>query len=133
MEKEGVGKKILVVDDKEDARGLVKEILEPRGYEVIEAATGEDAVNMAQTELPDLILMDIRLPGGVDGLEATRRIKALPQLAHIPILAVTASVRPDEVQRAWDAGCVSFIRKPIDIDELPRQVAKHIARATSED
>jgi len=115
MEKEGDGKKILVVDDKEDARGLVKEILEPRGYQVIEAATGEDAVNMAQTELPDLILMDIRLPGGIDGLEATRRIKALPQLAHIPILAMTASVKPE------------------DMDELPRQVAEHIARASSTD
>jgi CheY-like chemotaxis protein len=133
MEKEVAGKKILVVDDKEDARGLVKEILKLRGYEVIEAATGENAVNMAQTELPDLILMDIRLPGGIDGLEATRRIKALPQLAHIPILAMTASVRTEEVQRTLDAGCSGFIRKPIDIDELPKQVAEHIARAASKD
>ena len=133
MEQAGAGKKILVVDDKEDARGLVKEILEIHGYEIIEAATGEDAINMAQTELPDLILMDIRLPDGIDGMEATRRIKALPQLAHIPILAITASVRPDEIQRTLDAGCSAFIRKPVDIDELPRQVAEHIARASSKD
>ena len=121
----------LVVDNKEDARGLVKEILESRGYEVIEAATGEESINMAQTELPDLILMDIRLPGGIDGLEATRRIKATPQLAHIPILAMTASVRLEDEQRTLDAGCSGFIRKPIDIDELPKQVAEHIARASS--
>ena len=120
MEKEGAGKKILVVDDKEDSRVLVGKVLRLRGYEVIGAATGEDAVNMVQTELPDLILMDVRLPGGIDGLEATRRIKALPQLAHIPILAMTASVRTDEVQRTLDAGCSAFIRKPIDIDELPK-------------
>ena len=122
-----------MVDDKEDARGLVKETLGLRGYEVIEAATGEDAINMAQTELPDLILMDIRLPGGIDGLEATRRIKALPQLAHIPILAMTASVRPEDMQRTLDASCSGFVRKPIDIDELPKQVAEHIARASSTD
>jgi len=133
MEKEGTGKKTLVVDDKEDSRVLVGKVLRFRGYEVVEAATGEDAVNMAKTELPDLILMDIRLPGGIDGLEATRRIKALPQLAHIPILAMTASVRTDEVQRTLDAGCSAFIRKPIDIDEFPKQVAEHIARASSKD
>jgi len=131
MEKEGAGKKILVVDDKEDSRRLVVKVLGRRGYEVIGAGTGEDAINMAQTELPDLILMDIRLPGGIDGLEATRRIKALPQIAHIPILALTASVRPEDMQRALDVGCSGFARKPIDIDELPKQVAEHITRASS--
>jgi CheY-like chemotaxis protein len=133
MEKEGTGKKILVVDDIEDNRRLIWKILGRRSYEVIGAGTGEDAVNMAQTELPDLILMDIRLPGGIDGLEATRRIKALPQTAHIPILALTASVRPEDMQRALNEGCSGFVRKPIDIDELPKQVAEHIARASSAD
>ena len=133
MEKEGAGKKILVVDDREDSRVLVRKVLGRRGYEVIEAGTGEDAISMAQTELPDLILMDIRLPGGIDGLEATRRIKTTPQLAHIPILAMTASVRPEDMQRALGEGCSGFVRKPIDIDELPRQVAEHIARASSAD
>ena len=77
--------------------------------------------------------MDIRLPGGIDGLEATRRIKAMPQLAHIPILAMTASVRPEDMQQALDEGCSGFVRKPIDIDELPKQVAEYIARASSGD
>ena len=133
MQKEGAGKKILVVDDKKDSRGLVKKVLGLRGYEVIEAATGEDAINMAQTELPDLILMDIRLPGGIDGMEATRRIKALSQVAHVPILAMTASVRPEDKQSTLEAGCDDFIRKPIDIDQLPKQVAEHIAHASSKD
>ena len=122
-----------MVDDKEDAVRLVRKVLALRGYEVVGAGTGEAAVSMAETELPDLILMDIRLPGGIDGLEATRRIKAMPQLARIPILAMTASVRPEDVQRALDAGCSDFARKPIDIDESPKQVAEHIARASSTD
>ena len=133
MEQEGAGKKILVVDVTEDSRVLAGKVLMLRGYEVVGAATGEDAITMAQTELPDLILMDVRMPGGIDGLEATRRIKALPELTHIPILAMTASVRPEDVQRALDAGCSSFVRKPIDIDELPKEVAEHIARASSVD
>ena len=128
MEKEGAGRKILVVDDMPESTRLVKKVLEARGYKVIEAQTGADAINTAQTEFPDLILMDVRLPGGIDGLEATRRIKALSQLAHIPILAMTASVRLEDMHWALDAGCVSFIRKPVDINELPQQVAQYIAR-----
>ncbi|MBA7585385.1 Polar-differentiation response regulator DivK [subsurface metagenome] len=129
MEKEGAGKKILVVDDKEDSRILVRKVLGRRGYEVFEAGNGEDAISLAQKEVPALILMDVRLPGGIDGLEATRRIKALPQLAHIPIIAMTASVRQEDEKRALDEGCDGFVRKPIDIDELPKQVADYIARA----
>jgi len=129
MKKEGAGRKILVVDDIPENIRLVKKVLEARGYKVIETQTGSDAINAAQTEIPDLILMDVRLPGGIDGLEATRRIKALPQLEHIPILAMTASVRLEDMQRALDAGCVDFIRKPVDINEFPQQVAQYIARA----
>jgi CheY-like chemotaxis protein len=128
MKKEGAGRKILVVDDMPESIRLVKKVLEVRGYKVIEAQTGADAINTTQTEFPDLILMDVRLPGGIDGLEATKRIKALSQLAHIPILAMTASVRLEDMHWALDAGCVGFIRKPIDINELPRQVAQYIAR-----
>jgi CheY-like chemotaxis protein len=128
MEKEAMGKKILVVDDKEDSRVLVAKVLRSHGYEVIGARSGEEAISLAQKELPDLILMDVRLPGGIDGLEATRRIKALPELAHVPILAMTASVRPEDERRALGMGCDGFVRKPIDIDALPKQVADHIAR-----
>ena len=71
--------------------------------------------------------------GIIHGLEATRRIKAMPQLAHIPILAMTASVRPEDMQRALDEGCSGFIRKPIDIGEFPKQVAEYLARASAAD
>jgi len=73
------------------------------------------------------------MKGEFDGLEATKRIKALPQVAHIPILAMTASVRPEDMQQTLIEGCSGFVRKPIDIDELSRQVAEHIARASSTD
>lgn len=128
MEKEGVGKKVLVVDDKEDSRVLAAKVLRRHGYEVIGASSGEEAISLARKEVPALILMDVRLPGGIDGLEATRRIKATPELAHIPVVAMTASVRPEDEQKALDDGCDGFIRKPIDIDALPGQVAEFIAR-----
>jgi CheY-like chemotaxis protein len=131
MEKAGTGKKVLVVDDIEDSRVLVEKILGYRGYEVIGAASGEEAISMAKTQVPDLILMDMRMPGSIDGLEATRCIKAVPELARIPILALTASVRPEDMKIAFDAGCNDFVRKPVDIDELPKIVAEHIARAAS--
>ena len=129
MEYEGAGKKILVVDDRKESIRLVTKVLGARGYQVTGAQTGEDAISVAQAELPNLVLMDIRLPGGIDGLEATRRIKATPELAHIPVVAMTASVRPVDMQIALDAGCVGFIRKPIDINEFPKQVAEYIAQA----
>jgi two-component system, cell cycle response regulator DivK len=126
MEKEGAGKKVLVVDDKEENRRLIKKILLFHAYSIIEAATGETAIELAQTELPDLILMDIRLREGIDGIEATQRLKAIPGVARIPIVAITASVSPEDVQRALDSGCSGFIRKPIDIDEFPEQVAQYL-------
>ncbi len=127
MEKEGAGKKVLVVDDKEENRRLLRKVLALHAYSIVEAATGEMAIELAQTERPDLILMDIRLREGIDGIEATRRLKALPSVAHIPVVAITASVTPADRQRALDSGCSGFIRKPIDIDEFPKQVAQYIA------
>jgi two-component system cell cycle response regulator DivK len=129
MAKADDGKKILVVDDRGDSRVLVAKVLGSHGYEVIGARSGEEAISLSRKEIPDLVLMDVRLPGGIDGLEATRRIKAFPELAHIPILAMTASVRPEDEQRALDGGCDGFVCKPIDIDDLPGQVADYIARA----
>lgn len=129
MEKEAKVNKILVVDDKEDSRVLASKVLRSHGYEVIGASSGEEAISLAQQEIPDLVLMDVRLPGGIDGLEATQRIKALPRLARIPILAMTASVRPEDEHRALEGGCDGFVRKPIDIDDLPSQIAKYIAKA----
>jgi two-component system cell cycle response regulator DivK len=127
MNKEGSGKTILVVDDKEENRRLLRKVLALHGYGILEAATGELAIELAQSEQPDLILMDLRLREGIDGIEATRRLKALPAVAHIPIIAITASVSPEDMQRALDGGCGGFIRKPIDIDEFPGQVGRYLA------
>jgi CheY-like chemotaxis protein len=129
MEKDGSGKKILVVDDKEDSRVLVAKVLRLHGYEVIGAGSGEEAIALAPKERPDLILMDVRLPGGINGLEATRLIKALPGLARTPVVAMTASVRAEDEEKALTEGCDGFVRKPIDIDTLPGQVAEYVARA----
>jgi two-component system, cell cycle response regulator DivK len=129
MEQEGIGKKILVVDDKEENRRLLKKILILHAYTIIEAATGEKAVEIAQSENLALILMDIRLRESIDGIEATRRLKANHTTAGVPIVAITASVGPEDIQRALDAGCSGFIRKPIDIDEFPGQVAAYIAKS----
>ncbi|MBN1189147.1 MAG: response regulator [Dehalococcoidales bacterium] len=127
MEKDGTGKKVLIVDDKEENRRLLRKILVLHGYSTIEAASGENAIDLAQSELPDVILMDLRLREGMDGIEATRRLKALPPVAHIPIVAITASVSPEDVQRALHHGCSGFIRKPIDVDEFPKQIARYLA------
>ncbi len=126
MEQDGAGKKILVVDDKEENRRLLKKILRLHAYSLIEAASGEQALELAQSEKPDLILMDIRLREGIDGIETTRRLKALPGLAGIPVVAITASVSPEDVQKAIKTGCSGFIRKPIDIDEFPKQIARYL-------
>ena len=126
MEQKGIGKTILVVDDKEENRRLLKKILVRHAYRIIEATTGEQAIDLANSEKPDLILMDIRLRNGVDGIEATRRLKSSERTAGIPIVAITASVSPEDMQRALDAGCKGFIRKPIDIAEFPEQMAQYI-------
>jgi two-component system, cell cycle response regulator DivK len=126
MEKEGAGKKVLVVDDKEENRRLLRKILVLYAYAVIEAASGEEAIGITLKELPDLILMDIRLREGMDGIECTRRLKALPAVARIPIVAITASVSPEDMQRALNGGCSGFIRKPIDVVEFPGQVKQYL-------
>lgn len=130
MAVEKMVKKVMIVDDKEDSRVLAAKVLKRHGYEIIGAGSGEEAIRLAGKEIPDLILMDVRLPGGISGLEATQRIKAVPELCHIPIVAMTASVRPEDQMKALNEGCDGFIPKPIDIDALPGQVAGFISRGT---
>ena len=106
-----MSKRILVVEDQEDNRRIVRDLLTSAGYEMIEAATGEDGVAMAETHRPDLILMDIQLPG-LDGYEATRRIKANPALRQIPIIAVTSYALSGDDVKARQAGCDAYVAKP---------------------
>jgi two-component system, cell cycle response regulator DivK len=106
-----MSKRILVVEDQEDNRRIVRDLLTSVGYEVVEAVSGEDGVRMAETQAPDLILMDIQLPG-LDGYEATRRIKANAVLRRIPIITVTSYALSGDDARAFEAGCDAYVSKP---------------------
>jgi len=110
-------KKILVVEDTEDNRQILRDLLGMAGYEMIEAHDGAEGVNQATTHKPDLILMDIQMPV-MDGYEATRRIKANPELKGIPIVAVTSYALSGDEEKARAAGCDGYIAKPYS----PRQM-----------
>jgi two-component system cell cycle response regulator DivK len=106
-----MSKRILVVEDQEENRRIVRDLLTSVGYEVVEAVSGEDGVRMAEAQVPDLILMDIQLPI-LDGYEATRRIKANAMLRQIPIIAVTSYALSGDDARAFEAGCDAYVSKP---------------------
>jgi two-component system, cell cycle response regulator DivK len=106
-----MSKRILVIEDQEDNRQIVRDLVTASGYVLLEAATGEDGVAMASREIPDLILMDIQLPG-IDGYEVSRRIKADANLNHIPIIAVTSYALSGDDQKAFAAGCDGYVTKP---------------------
>jgi CheY-like chemotaxis protein len=114
---------ILVVDDNRINLKLVSELLSFEGYQVHKAADGEEAQQRVQSQPPDLILLDLDLPG-IDGLTLTQRIKSNPQTAHIIVVAVTAFAMKGDRQRAEAAGCDAYITKPIDTRQLPIQVAE---------
>ena len=106
-----MSKRILVVEDQEDNRRIVRDLLTSVGYEIIEALNGEEGVQAAETHVPDLILMDIQLPV-LDGYEATRRIKANPTIQHIPIIVVTSYALSGDDVKAAEAGCDGYVSKP---------------------
>ncbi len=109
--------RVLLVEDTEDNRMMMRRLLELSGYEVSEAINGVEAVRAAENETPNVILMDLSLPV-VDGLSATRRIRQLPDLARVPIIAVSAHDTADFHAEALAAGCDAYITKPIDYSEL---------------
>ena len=106
-----MSKRVLVIEDTPDNRQIMRDLLTASGYEVVEAHDGAAGVAKAAEEVPDLILMDIQLPF-VDGYEATRRIKANPELAHIPIIAVTSYALSGDEAKTRAAGCDAYIAKP---------------------
>jgi len=106
-----MSKRVLVIEDHEENRRIVRLLLGSAGIEMIEAVTGEEGVAKAEQERPDLILMDIQLPG-LDGYEATRRIKAQPALRAIPIIAVTSYALSGDDVKALEAGCDAYVTKP---------------------
>lgn len=113
--------RILVVEDQEDNRRIIRDLLASAGYEMIEALDGAAGVRLAKSERPDLILMDIQLPV-LDGYEASRRIKADPELRSIPIIAVTSYALSGDDTKALEAGCEAYVAKPFS----PRQLLAKI-------
>ena len=120
-----MSKLILVVEDQEDNRRIMRDLLNSAGYEVIEAVTGEEGVAAAETHRPDLILMDIQLPG-LDGYEATRQIKANPDLEHIPIIVVTSYALSGDDVKAFEAGCNAYVSKPFSPRELLAKIREYL-------
>jgi two-component system cell cycle response regulator DivK len=110
-------KTILMIEDNEDSRRIMRDLLTSAGYEVIEAVTGQEGVTAAEAHHPGLILMDIQLPD-FDGYEATRRIKANPTLSSIPIIAVTSYALSGDDVKAFEAGCDAYVTKPFSPREL---------------
>jgi two-component system cell cycle response regulator DivK len=113
---------ILIVEDNETNRKLLRDVLQFKGYRTIEAEMGEDGVTLAMQRKPDLILMDYQLPG-IDGIEAFRRIRNSSDTAHIPIVAVTASAMPEEAKKMKEAGFDGFLTKPINVKGFVQFVA----------
>lgn len=123
--KEGFPKKILVVDDNQDNRELVVKILKSKGYQMIEAIDGEEALEKAIAEKPDLILMDISIPK-LNGYEVTRRLKSRADFKDTPIIALTAHAMKGDREKTIKAGCDGYISKPFNIHELPDQIKTYL-------
>jgi two-component system cell cycle response regulator DivK len=121
-----VTKRILIVEDHEDARRILRDMLASTDYQLVEAENGEQALAAVARQRPDLILMDIQLPI-LDGYEATRRIKADPALRSIPIIAVTSYALSGDEAKARAAGCDDFMAKPYSPRELLAKVQKYLA------
>lgn len=117
--------KVLYIDDNPLNRSLVKRLLQDYGFEFIEAATGLEGIIIAQKERPDLILMDINMPG-LDGHETTTRMRGISILQNTPIIAVTARTTRGERELALVAGCDGYIPKPIDVDQFPQQIVSYL-------
>ena len=122
--------RILLVEDFDDARELYSTCLRSSGYDVIEAATGTDAVALARSASPHLILMDLLLPG-MDGWQATAELKSDPRLKHVPIVALTAHAFSDERERIANLGCDAFLAKPCLPPDLIRTVDRILGRVTA--
>jgi two-component system cell cycle response regulator DivK len=120
-----MSKRILVVEDQDDNRRILRDLLTASGYELIEAVDGEQGLTAAEQERPDLILMDIQLPG-IDGYEVTRRIKANEALRSIPIIAVTSYALSGDDQKAFEAGCDAYVTKPFSPRQLLAKIREYL-------
>ena len=117
---------ILVVEDNERNLKLLRDVLEYAGYDVRVARTAEDGITSAVSEPPDLVLMDLQLPG-IDGMEALRRLRESPRTADIPVVAVTAQAMKQDRERALDAGFNGYVEKPFTVRSFPDQVRRFLS------
>jgi two-component system, cell cycle response regulator DivK len=119
----GKGDLILLVEDDEDSRFVYRLLFEDQGFQVLLAASGEEGLRLAHEAKPQAIIMDVSIPG-VDGWTATKRLKADPQVAHIPVIVLTAHAFPEDRHRAHAVGCDAFLTKPCE----PRRVLEEVRR-----
>jgi two-component system, cell cycle response regulator DivK len=119
-------KRILVVEDQEDNRQIIRDLLSATDYQITEAENGEEALAAVAKQRPDLILMDIQMPI-MDGYEATRRIKANPELRSVPIIAVTSYALSGDEQKAREAGCDDYVPKPYSPRQLLAKIRDHLS------
>ena len=117
--------RVLYIEDDFNNRVLVRRILLAEGYEVDEAEDAKQGIQMASHNPPDLILMDISMPG-MDGLTATAELRNIPDLDHVPIIAVTANVMEGDREMTLNAGCDGYIQKPIDVDSFANEVSQYL-------
>jgi two-component system cell cycle response regulator DivK len=120
---------IMYVEDNLENRTLVRRILLSEDYAMLEAVNAADALNILKTARPDLILMDINMPD-MDGYTLTATIKSMPGFERVPILALTANVMRGDKEKTLEAGCDGYIQKPLDIDQLIREIEKFLPRRT---
>jgi two-component system, cell cycle response regulator DivK len=122
--------RILLIEDNEDNRIIYRSMLEYSGYQVLEAVDGQQGMDEAYAQVPDLILMDISLPV-VDGWDATRWLKAEPKTKHIPIIALTAHALASDQVKAFEVGCDAYLAKPVEPRTVLAEVERMLARASS--
>ena len=117
---------ILYVEDNFENKLFVRRVIESMGHEMLEAETGLDSLDIAAKSVPDLILMDINIPG-MDGLETTVKFKEDPDLAHIPVIALTANAMKGDKERCLEAGCDGYMQKPVGVSDLRREIQRYAA------
>jgi two-component system cell cycle response regulator DivK len=118
-----MSRKILIVEDDPRSLKMIRMTLRPYGYSLLEATDGEEALKVARSDKPDLIIMDLRLPK-VSGLEVTRQLRQMSDLNHISIIAITAYAMKGDKEKAISAGCDAYVAKPINTRELPRLITE---------
>jgi len=122
-----LGERVLIVEDNEKNLKLVRDVLQATGYRTLQATTGEEAVELALSQAPALVLMDVQLPG-IDGVEALERLRQNERTASIPVLALTAQAMSGDRERFLEAGFDGYLAKPVDVGELIETVREHCDR-----